>query len=136
MLTDADKNLSKVEILEFKEQILKVLRQPYFLEYADSPRSACRHFEDMINLPSKIKKLYDLIALHPEFEITDKEEESGHTLVTLAAENGYAYLMPHFAKFNINLAKPAPNGLTPLTAAKKRPQMEVIVKLEDMGIAP
>ena len=138
MLTDADKNLSKVEILELKQKIVEVLEEPYSLEYADSAHSKFNHFDRMINLPSRIKKFYALIALHPEFEITDIIEKSSHTLVTLAAENGYAYLIPHFAKFKIDLTKAAPNGLTAasVAAAHIKTLHRVVDELEKLGIKP
>jgi hypothetical protein len=135
-MTMAAENISKAQILELKEAIVRVLKQPYFLEYADSPRSGAQHFDQMISLPCEIKKFYNLILLHPEFKITDIVEESGHTLATLAAESGYAYLMPHFKNFKIDLNKPDPNGLTPSAAAKKANKGNVLQKLEDMGIIP
>lgn len=136
MLTDADKNLSKEQILELKQRIVEVLKEPYSLEYADSPHSKSSHFDQIINLPSKIKKFYALIEFRPEFDITDIIEESGHTLVTLTAESGYAYLIPHFAKFKIDLTKAAPNGLTAASAAAARIKTlhRVIDELEKLGI--
>ncbi|MCE7886894.1 MAG: hypothetical protein DYH13_05230 [Alphaproteobacteria bacterium PRO2] len=125
----ANLNLSKTETETLKAGIVEILSEDNFLGY-----SKPSYFEEKIKLALQVKKFYCSIALNPHFEIDDIIKESGHTLATLAAANGYDFLMCRFKERGVDLTRPAPNGLTPAAAAWNGRHQKVLNKLEDLGI--
>jgi hypothetical protein len=126
----ASQNFSKADIEALKAEIVEIINEDNFLGY-----SKPSYFEEKIKLASQVVKFYRLIALYPHFEIDDIVQESRHTLATLAAANGYDFLMCRFRENHVDLSKPAPNGLTPAAAAWNGKHQKVLNKLEDLGIA-
>lgn len=118
---------SKDDVIALKKKIVKILKDGNFLCYSNSS-----HFDEKIELAVEVRKFYKLIALYPD--IHDEIEGVGHTLATLAAGNGYDYLMRPFRNCGVDLGKPAPNGLTPAASAWNGRRQKVLNALEDLGV--
>jgi hypothetical protein len=123
----ATEKFSKDDAIALKKKIVEIIKDNNFLCYSDSS-----HFDEKIGLAVKIKNLYKLIALYPD--INDVVTESGHTLATLAAGNGYDYLLRTLRNCGVDLSKPAPNGITPAAAAWNGGHQKVLNELEKLGI--